>query len=106
MSDSPPRKIEKYVDVGLCFICQTAIGPTTDYTNFTLKPQLCSVEKLATCAQQQYTYGETMFASLNRRLEDSSAKELLAKGLRYHKVCYKDVTDKMHIDRAKARFEK
>ena len=105
MSDSPPTKIEKTVDFGLCFICQTAIGPT-DYTNFVLKPQLSSVEKLATCAEQQYTYGETKFASLNRRLQDSSAEELLVKGLRYHKVCYKDVTNKVHIDRAKARFEK
>uniref|UniRef100_UPI0035901BBE large ribosomal subunit protein eL39 isoform X1 n=1 Tax=Myxine glutinosa TaxID=7769 RepID=UPI0035901BBE len=57
-------------------------------------------------AEEQYTYGETKFASLNRRLQYSSAEELLAKGLRYHKACYKDVTNKMHIDRAKARFEK
>lgn len=105
MSDFPPTKIEKTVYFGLCFICQTAIGPT-DYTNFVLKPQLSSVEKLATCAEQQYTYGETKFALLNRRLQDSSAEELLAKGLRYHKVCYKDVTNKVHIDRVKARFEK
>ena len=69
MSISPPRKTEKNVDFGLCFICQSAIGPT-DYTNFMLKPQLSSVEKLAACAEQQYAYGETKFASLNRRLQD------------------------------------
>ena len=66
---SPPRKIEKIVDFGFCFICQTAIEPT-DYTNFVLKPQLSSVEKLAACAEQQYAYGETKFGSLNRRLQD------------------------------------
>ena len=105
MADSPPSKVKKEVDFGLCFICQMDTGPTGD-TNLVVKPKLPSVDKLIKSFGERYQYGETKFASVQKLFQRSTAEELMSQGLRYHRECYSDTTNKTLIDRAKTRFEK
>ena len=78
----------------------------TDYSNYVLHPYLPSVEKLITITDVQCSYGETEFSALKCPIQGLSANELLQNGISYHKICYKDLTHKTCIERARFRYEK
>ena len=78
----------------------------TDYTNYVLHPSLPSVEKLITTTDVRCSYGETEFSALKCRINGFSTDELLQNGISYHKTCYKDLTHKTCIERARIRYEK
>ena len=73
---------------------------------YVLHPSLPSVEKLITITDVRCSYGETEFSALKCRIKGSSAEELLQNGVSYHKTCYKDLTHKTCIERAKIRYQK
>ena len=62
--------------------------------------------KLITTTDVRCLYGETEFSALKTCIHGLSADELLHSGISYHKTCYKDLTNKTYIERAKVRFEK
>lgn len=93
------------MDFELCFICQLG-SKQIDYTNYVLHPSLPSVQKLITTTDVRCSYGETEFSALKNRIKGVSASELLQDGVSYHKTCYKDLTHKTCIDRAKVRYER
>ena len=93
------------MDFALCFICKLSRNQT-DYTNYVLHPFLPSVEKLITTTDIQCSYGETEFSALKSRIKGLSADELLQNDVSYHKTCYKDLTHKTYIERAKIRYKK
>ena len=93
------------MDFELCFICQLR-SKQTDYTNYVLHPSLPSVEKLIASTDVRCSCGETEFSALKDRISGLSADELLRKSVSYHKTCYKDLTNKTHVERAKMRYEK
>jgi len=105
MAESSSNKKSKTVEFELCFICQLR-SKETDYTNYVLHPSLLSVEKLIASTDVRCLYGETEFSALKDRISGLSANELLQKSVSYHKTCYKDLTNKTHIERAKRRYEK
>jgi len=105
MAESSSNNKSKTVEFELCFICQLR-SKETDYTNYVLHPSLLSVEKLTASTDVRCLYGETEFSALKDRISGLSANELLQKSVSYHKTCYKDLTNKTHIERAKRRYEK
>lgn len=105
MAESSSGKKSKTVDFELCFICQLR-SKQTDYTNYVVHPSLPSVEKLIASTDVRCSYGETEFSALRDRICGLSADELLQKSVSYHKTCYKDLTSKSHVERAKRRYEK
>ena len=105
VAESASIKKSKTVDFALCFICQLS-SKKTDYTNYVLHPSLPSVEKLITTTDVRCSYGETEFSALKCRIQGLSANELLENGISYHKICYKDLTHKTCIERARIRYEK
>ena len=105
MEELATNKKSKTVDLELCFICQLSTKQT-DYTNYVLHPSLPSIEKLIATTDIRCSYGETEFSALKNRIELLSADELLQMGVSYHKTCYKDLTNKTYIERARVRYEK
>lgn len=109
MSDSASSKKFESVDVQLCIICQIPVksgGKRSDYTSYVVQPSLPSVEKLMNSAELRCSYGEAQFVALKDRISGLSASELLQKSVSYHKTCYKDLTNKTRIERAKVRYSK
>lgn len=105
MAESSSNKKSKTVDFELCFICQLS-SKQTDYTNYVLHPSLPSVVKLIATTDVRCSYGETEFSALKSRIKGLSAAELIQDGVSYHKTCYKDLTHKTCIERARIRYEK
>ena len=104
MSEASCNKKSKTVDFELCFICQLR-SKQTDYTNYVFNPSSASVEKVISSAGVRCSYGETEFSEVCDRISGLSADELIQKSVSYHKTCYKDLTNKTYIERAKIRYE-
>ena len=102
--EDPPLDNKFKTDYGLCFICQTK--RPRDNTNYIETPSIQAIDKLITITSERYGYGESEFEPLYSRLHGSSANELLQSGISYHKNCYKNFTNKICVDRARAKFEK
>jgi len=105
MAESSSGKESKTVDFKLCLICQWS-SKQTDYTNYVLHPSLLSVEKLIATTDIRCSYGEIELSALNNRISGLSTNDVLQKSVSYHKTCYKDLTNKTHIERTKLRYEK
>ena len=65
-------------------------------------PKLDSKEKLVACIEERAGYGEENMIMCSNCLQ---LLNVAAKGFRYHKECYKEVTNKTKIERRKQRFE-
>ena len=100
MAESSTNKKSKTVDFELCFLCQLS-SKQTDYKNYVFHPSVSSVEKLITTAELRCWYGETEYSALSDRISGATAKELIQNGVSYHKACYKDLTNKTKIERAR-----
>ena len=94
----------KNADYHICYICQE--HEHTDYTNFISNPTSLSVDKLIASAALRLSYGEMEFTELHNRIKYMSTADLIHNGICYHKTCYKNLTHKTNIERAKIRYEK
>ena len=97
----PAEKRQKKADFGLCFICQTkANAPITE------KPAVENVEKFMNAAKERKSYGEIEYAELVERFLELSAEDLISNNVKYHRNCYKNLTNKAKIEAVKKKYER
>ena len=98
---STSRKCQKKADFGLCFICQTkANAPITE------KLAVENVEKFMNAAKERNSYGEIEYAELVERFLELPEEDLISSNVKYHRNCYKNLTNKAKIEAAKERYER
>ena len=73
------------------------------FLQFVLEPQSDSRDKLVASIRRRAGYGEEKMILCSNRLQ---ALGLAEKTYRYHKECYKEITNKTKIERIKKSFEK
>ena len=98
-------KKAKSVVFGLCFILQVNTVPS-NYKNFVIQPTLSFIDENLNIAGECCTRGESEWSPTNARLQGASAENLLEEGISYKKQRYKNFTNKIHNNRAKATCEK
>jgi len=64
------------------------------------------LEKILVSTKQRAEYGEDCMLSLWGHLKKYTANDLVSLNMSYHTECFKEVTNKTKIERAKLRFEK
>ena len=65
--------------------------------------KLGSKEKLVACIKERAGHGEENMVLCSNRLQ---LLNVAGKDFRYHKECYKEVTNKSKVETSKQRFEK
>ena len=62
--------------------------------------------KFFNCAKERLSSGECEYSELCDRINEGSTEELFAQGARYHRHCYKNLTNMANIRAAKDRYER
>ena len=82
-----------------CCICQKSGGDLVQ------KPKTASFELLIQSVTSRALYGDQRGKTVQSRLGNATADILIKNQVKWHKVCYKDMTHKVHIERLKSRYE-
>ena len=59
----------------------------------TEKPAVENVLQFFNCAKERLSYGECEYSELCDRINEGSTEELFPQGTRYHRHCYKNLTN-------------
>lgn len=98
MEEQPPKRRKSDVNNVLCIICQEETSSKT----VVKEPKADSKKKLVSCVKERAGYGEEKKIWCLQRLDLLTMAE---KQFKYHKECYKEITNKTKIKRVKQRYE-
>lgn len=98
MEEQPPKRRKSDVNNVLCIICQEETSSKT----VVKEPKADSKKKLVSCVKERAGYGEEKMNWCSQRLDLLTMAE---KQFKYHKECYKEITNKTKIKRVKQRYE-
>lgn len=85
----------------LCIICQKS---SSDIKN---NASLQSLDKIKQCAEERFKYNDNKYAVVMlRNVFKLDLTGILKRGVKYHKKCYSDFTNKTNIQRLKNKSER
>lgn len=96
---SDPKRPRMDILWELCIICQT------EDKSKHLRENPIDYEQVLNAIHTRGKYGDGLYPEISRKLTCISACDMKEKKATWHKECFKHATSKLHISRAKARYE-
>ena len=85
----------------LCMICQSA-EPRED--TLVKAPRTDSYQRLLEAVKERASLFDDIYVQVQSRLQDNTTEKLYVEKAIWHRKCYLDATNKVHIQRARDRF--